>query len=173
MEDEEKTTSQQEAKSNSGVSEELEKLDRAFESHVPYPGINVDLKDIRVPRGYELEVITNAKGGKQHKIDGRFDLVPSFAQERVAQILENGAKRYGDNNWMSIPMIEHLNHVAFHIVKHLQGDTSEDHLGNMTCRAMFALDLAVREKLENPWANEPPAPGEEILHEQVEAHKPK
>lgn len=119
--------------------DELDKLDKAFEKN------QITNKS---PFTTEPEVITNAKGGKQHKIDGRFDLVPSFAQERVAQILETGAKKYGDNNWMNIPMIEHLNHVAFHIVKHLQGDDSEDHLGNMTCRAMFALDLYIREEAE-------------------------
>lgn len=115
-------------------------------------------------------VIVNAKGGKQHKVYGRYNLVSPLAMERVANILENGSINYGPWNWHKIDSMDHINHAIAHIFKYIQGDESEDHLGNAFCRMMFAVDRQmVEDKYQAPYDNthpEPPrekVPGEEIL----------
>lgn len=89
----------------------------------------------------EPEVIVNSKGGKQHKVEGRFDLIPSKALERVAIVLEQGAEKYGENNWQRIDSVDHINHAIAHLFKYLSGDRSEDHLTNTICRALFASHM--------------------------------
>lgn len=86
----------------------------------------------------EPEIIVNSKGGKQHKVEGRFDLIPSKPLERVAIVLEQGAEKYGENNWHRIDSVDHINHAIAHLFKYLSGDRSEDHLTNTICRALFA-----------------------------------
>ncbi len=83
--------------------------------------------------------VTNAAGGKQSKISTRFDLMPPDALIRIAEVLAKGS-HYGKDNWRLIPKGDHLNHAMNHLAMYLKGDTSEDHLGNATCRLMFAIE---------------------------------
>jgi hypothetical protein len=86
-------------------------------------------------------VITNAAGGKQHDVDYAFHAMPPDALLAVAAVLKRGLEAYGLNNWKKIPIEEHLNHSVGHSFKHLAGDTTEFHLANAACRALFALQL--------------------------------
>lgn len=85
------------------------------------------------------EVVVNAAGGKQSAIPTRFDLMPPDALTQVAEVLHRGS-HYGVDNWRLIPKRDHINHAMLHIVKHLQGDTSETHLANAACRILFAIE---------------------------------
>ena len=86
-------------------------------------------------------IVTNEYGGKQSRVDARFDLVPPYSLQAVAEILGAGAVKYGENNWQRITTAEHLNHALNHINLHLIGDTSENHLGNAMVRMMFAFHV--------------------------------
>jgi Domain of unknown function (DUF5664) len=84
------------------------------------------------------EVIINAAGGMQSKVCGRFDLIPPNVLKEVALTLEEGAAKYGEDNWKLIPQHEHVNHAIAHLYKFLEEDTTEVHLVNAICRLMFA-----------------------------------
>lgn len=91
--------------------------------------------------GNTVPVYTNATGGKQSDIPYRFDLLPPLSLAKVAQILDQGAKKYGENNWHKIPVNENLNHALAHIISYLAGDNQEDHLRNALCRVFFASEV--------------------------------
>ena len=60
---------------------------------------------------------------------GRFDLIPTDALRRLARHYENGAVKYGDNNWRKgQPLSRYLDSAFRHLVCALEGMTDEDHL---------------------------------------------
>lgn len=60
---------------------------------------------------------------------GRFDLLPFFALEEVAKHFENGAKKYGENNYLKgIPLSDFLDSGLRHLVKFARGQKDEPHL---------------------------------------------
>jgi hypothetical protein len=57
------------------------------------------------------------------------DLLPVRAIIDVAKIFENGAKKYGANNWRKgIPLSRYMDSGLRHAMKYLRGDRDEDHL---------------------------------------------
>lgn len=90
--------------------------------------------------GKDEPTVTNANGAKQSKLPYRADLYPPRSFLRVSGVLEYGARKYAPNNWLGIPVEDHLNHALVHIMAHLAGDTSDDHLGHATCRMTMALE---------------------------------
>lgn len=71
--------------------------------------------------------------------DVRYDLIPPSSLRRLAQTYAEGAKKYGDNNWLKgQPYSDILNHLINHIERFREGDRSEDHLSHATW-GMFAL----------------------------------
>lgn len=89
-------------------------------------------------------ITVNALGGKQSDTGTRFDLMPPKAIHEVAKVLKRGAEKYGENNWHAIPTREHLEHLIRHAYLWLDGDTSEDHLANVACRGLMALEIQKR-----------------------------
>lgn len=83
-------------------------------------------------------IVENKYGGRQSHIAARYDLIPADVLQKVAGVLAEGAKKYGEDNWKKITVEEHINHAIAHLFLYLQGDTSEAHLLNATCRVMFA-----------------------------------
>jgi len=60
---------------------------------------------------------------------GRFDLVPSYPLQRLAQHYENGASKYGDRNWeLGQPLARYVDSALRHINKWMLGYREEDHL---------------------------------------------
>lgn len=60
---------------------------------------------------------------------GRWDLIPYSGLLRLAVHYENGAKKYGDNNWRKgQPAHEYLNSAMRHLARFIAGENSEDHL---------------------------------------------
>jgi hypothetical protein len=69
---------------------------------------------------------------------GRFDLLPYRALKRIAVHYENGAAKYGDNNWRKgIPMWCYLDSAIRHAAMYMEGFRDEDHLAaaawNLIC----------------------------------------
>lgn len=85
------------------------------------------------------DVVVNDQGGKQSRVDYAFTELEPDMLLRVTQVLHKGKAKYGAKNWRQIPYEDHLNHIAYHWTMLHQGDTSEDHLANIICRAMFAM----------------------------------
>lgn len=60
---------------------------------------------------------------------GRFDLLPFYAIQRLARVYENGAVKYGENNWrLGQPCSRYLNSALRHLCKAGGGWKDEDHL---------------------------------------------
>jgi len=59
---------------------------------------------------------------------GRYDLIPPYSLKRLAVHYENGAVKYGDNNWKKgQPLGRYLDSAMRHIQNTLDGQTDEDH----------------------------------------------
>lgn len=72
---------------------------------------------------------------------GRFDLLPYYAITRLAQHFENGAKKYGDENWRKgIPLRRYLDSMIRHAFKVLAGMDDEDHLAAVAWNACCLLE---------------------------------
>jgi 5'-nucleotidase len=91
--------------------------------------------------GKDAPIHVNAHGGKQSKLNYRFDLIDPLTMFTMANILHDGAETYGTWNWRRISVEENLNHALSHIFAHLAGDQQDDHLGHAFCRVMFALSV--------------------------------
>lgn len=59
---------------------------------------------------------------------GRYDLIPTSMLHRLAQHYENGAVKYGDNNWQKgQPLAQYYNSAIRHLNAIKDGDLEEDH----------------------------------------------
>lgn len=58
--------------------------------------------------------------------------------ERIAKVMQEGAKKYEPNNWRLIPQEEHINHALIHYLAYKMGDTQDNHLEHCMCRLMMA-----------------------------------
>lgn len=60
---------------------------------------------------------------------GAMNLIPANAILRVSRHYEDGAKKYGDNNWTKgIPTSRYIDAALRHLFKYLAGCQDEDHL---------------------------------------------
>lgn len=89
----------------------------------------------------EEEMVSNTNGGRQSKLDYRFDLIDTKAIFALANVLHTGEVRYGKDNWRKIDTESHLNHALSHIYAHLAGDKQDDHLSHGLCRLMMAIGV--------------------------------
>lgn len=82
--------------------------------------------------------VVNELGGKQSDLPYRADLLPASTILGIAKVLDEGARKYGENNWKNISVEEHVNHALVHLYAWLMGDTQDEHLLHVCCRALFA-----------------------------------
>lgn len=104
--------------------------------------------------GKDRPITVNEKGGGQSSVPVRFDLIDGKALFNMAHVLDEGAKKYGDNNWRLINVEDHLNHLIMHAYAYLSGDRSDEHLSHIMCRAMFAQAVAITNHDEKRDASE-------------------
>lgn len=90
--------------------------------------------------GPDAPTTENEQGGKQSDSPYRCDLLPSTALLKIANVLKQGAKKYGENNWRRITQKEHLNHAITHLLAFMAGDRQDDHVSHAACRALFAME---------------------------------
>ena len=102
------------------------------------------MTDARKALSPDAPTYTNEHGGKQSITASRLDLFPPFAWFHVGAILDKGAVKYGEWNWLKTTVAENVNHAMNHLAALLMGDTRDDHLGHAACRLMMALDLELR-----------------------------
>lgn len=100
--------------------------------------------------GPTAPVITNLAGGRQSATPYFFRGLPPLALAKIAALLHDAASRYEDDrdepyrdplvrNWHKIPQYDHEEHAWQHMVAHLAGDDSDDHLTHAACRLLMAL----------------------------------
>ena len=83
-----------------------------------------------------------AGGAKRSDRKPRFDLIPFVFLEAVAQVLRDGALKYGAHNWQRGSkdfFLDTWNHAFVHLQKVKEGDTSEDHLAHFACNVAFLI----------------------------------
>lgn len=91
--------------------------------------------------GKEAEKTINEQGGKQSKVNYRFDLADAKAMFKLCKVLSEGAEEYGENNWRNISVEDNLNHALIHIYGYFAGDKQDEHLSHALCRLLFAVAL--------------------------------
>ena len=87
------------------------------------------------------ETVTNEQGGRQSKLEYRFDLIDAKALFALAAVMHEGAQKYEKDNWRKISVDEHLNHALSHIFAHLAGDKQDKHLEHALTRVKMALGV--------------------------------
>lgn len=92
-------------------------------------------KDSGSRQAFETGAVRDIQEGKP-----RFDLIPTFALERVAGLYGRGAEKYGDNNWQKgIPFSRCLASLERHLHQFKQGKTDEDHLAAVVWNALAIM----------------------------------
>jgi dATP/dGTP diphosphohydrolase len=75
---------------------------------------------------------------------GRFDLLPGFAMELLAQHFQEGGAKYTDRNFeRGIPLSVYMDSGLRHAFKHLRGDRDENHLTAACWNFICALHTSV------------------------------
>lgn len=95
------------------------------------------------------EIEVSPTGGKNSKIEGRWDLLDYWALARAAAVLDYGARKYGDDNWRLDSVNLHLKHAIGHLFRYLENQrvgsrqvtVETDELAHAFVRLMFALAL--------------------------------
>ena len=81
-------------------------------------------KDSGEHQEFETGMKRDTQSGKP-----RYDLIPTLALKRVAELYARGAEKYDENNWMKgQPFSRALASLERHLHQFKQGDTDEDHL---------------------------------------------
>lgn len=82
------------------------------------------VKDSGKREAFQTGSVRDTREGK-----GRYDLISPFALERLAQLYERGAEKYGERNWeKGQPVSRYMDSALRHMNKHLMGERDEDHV---------------------------------------------
>jgi hypothetical protein len=92
------------------------------------------------------ETVTNEKGGKQSRLDYRFDLIDARVMFELAKVMHEGAQQYEVDNWRKISIDEHINHAFAHLWAYMAGDEQDEHLSHAHTRTMMALAVSMQER---------------------------
>jgi len=106
--------------------------------------------------------VSELPGRRNDKGKWRFSLFPFDALRAVANVLEHGARKYAEWNWLDIPDSRErcLNSLMRHTFAWWQGETwdfgtpeepgtGERHLACMACNVIFLLTLEIRGKIDS------------------------
>ena len=98
------------------------------------------IKDSGAREKFETGSVRDTREGK-----GRFDLLPLFAEEELAKHFENGAKKYGDNNWMrGQNLSRYLDSARRHLNKAARGQRDEPHFIAAAWNLLCLIDTQKR-----------------------------
>lgn len=76
---------------------------------------------------------------------GRYDLLPVDAFKRIALVLEDGARHYGDRNWeKGMPNSWFIDSGMRHLTQFIGGEWDEDHLAKAAWNLLCALSQQER-----------------------------
>lgn len=81
----------------------------------------------------------------------RFDLIPTCALRRIADLYSRGAVKYGENNYQKgMPFTRVYASLLRHLIQYREGDREEDHLAAVAwnaCALMLYEDSIDKGKL--------------------------
>ena len=84
---------------------------------------DVKLKDSGQRQEFDTGSVRDTREGK-----GRYDLLPPHAIYLVARQFEEGALKYGVDNWLKgQPLSRYVDSALRHLFKHMGGETDERH----------------------------------------------
>lgn len=94
----------------------------------------IDNSKLPTMDGVKVEFISGAKRVEQSIPD--YSGIPPFILRRLALIFEEGRIKYGERNWTrGLPTSSTMNHLIEHLMRWMEGDTTEDHLS----KAMWGI----------------------------------
>ena len=96
------------------------------------------------------DIVTNEQGGNWTACNIRLDLVPPRALLRVGREMAEGLPAHGLDNWRKFTSRELLDRALKHGYKHLAGCADKQHLVNMACRSLMALEQYLVEQGTKP-----------------------
>lgn len=121
------------------------------------------VKDSGSRRDFGTGSVRDQSSGK-----GRYDLLEPVAIRRLAQHFENGAVKYGDNNWqLGQPLSVYLDSAIRHLFNLLEGKQDEDHAAAAAWNALAFIST-------KNWIDEGTLPAEldNIAWQEVEEQVP-
>lgn len=99
-----------------------------------------------IPGVAENETVSNESGGKQSKLEYRFDLIDPKSLFAIAKVMHEGAQKYEPDNWRKISVNDHLNHAISHIYAYLAGDKQDDHMEHAATRLLMGVAIHLENK---------------------------
>jgi hypothetical protein len=94
--------------------------------------LNPTLPDSGARSEFATGAVRDASEGK-----GNPSLIPIDALRAVARRFEDGATKYGRDNWQQgIPLSRYVDSLYRHLWQFMEGDTTEDHAGAIIWNAM-------------------------------------
>ena len=100
------------------------------------------IKDSGIRHQFESGAVRDMSTGK-----GRFDLLPQHALARVAELMEEGARKYDDGNcFLGIPNHSFVDSASRHLSKFVRGEWDEPHLVQAAWNLLMAVDQQERIK---------------------------
>jgi hypothetical protein len=76
------------------------------------------------------------------KDEPRFDLISPYALKALADTYAEGAKKYGDRNYLKgLPYSNLINHALNHIHLFQMGDTSEPHMAHAAWNLLTIIEF--------------------------------
>lgn len=92
-------------------------------------------------RRYEGGGVRDSNKGKP-----RYDLIPSVALKRMAELYRKGAEHYGEHNWeKGITRDSFVESAWRHWMAYLLGETNEDHLASLVFNVFGIMYLQDKE----------------------------
>lgn len=102
--------------------------------------MDFDIKDSGVHQTFESGAQRDSRDGK-----GRYDLLPAYAIQRLAQVYEKGAKKYAPRNWeRGMPLHLFADSALRHTFQYLDGARDEDHLAHAVFNLLAIIELEKR-----------------------------
>src|SRR3972149_4455411 len=91
--------------------------------------------------------VANEAGGVAGKIEYRCDLLDPIAILNIAHIMYEGdSKGRAPDGWRKLPASTHINHALTHLMLHMAGSKTEDHIGRALTRVMMAVAIERQNK---------------------------
>lgn len=107
-----------------------------LKQQTPRPAIYVAVADSGQRQEFPTGSRRDIEEGK-----GRYDLLPFYALHRLAIHFENGARKYGDNNWRKgQPYRRYFSSAVRHLIKWSVGYSDEDHLAAAAWNIMCLIE---------------------------------
>lgn len=99
----------------------------------------------RIPGvGPDEPIVDMGNGYMSTDVPYAMHIMPGAAILHVANIMYEGAKTHGANNWLRGSVDNHVNKALVHLMAFIDKDEQDDHLGHATWRMLAALQIYLK-----------------------------